>query len=110
MPLIKSRKTRNIERNNDVTVLVDTQNPMRGILRYGKAEIGYDDVHEEALTVVETSPAFIGMSKEKFQHVANAYVDAWKCVIVKIILKHITTFDYAKDETRDNFLKTYLQE
>ena len=31
MSLIKSRKNKNIKRNNNVTVLVDTLNPVRGI-------------------------------------------------------------------------------
>jgi hypothetical protein len=110
MSLIKSRKNRNIERNNDVTVLVDTLDPLRGILIYGKAEIDYDNVYEQALTINETSPAFIGMPKEKFQRVTKAYVDTWKSLILKITPKHVTTFDYAKDEAWQNFLKTYLQE
>jgi hypothetical protein len=110
MSLIKSRKNRNIERNNDVTVLVDTPDPLRGILIYGSAEIDYDNVYEQALTITETSPAFIGMPKEKFQRVTKAYVDTFKSVIVKITPKHITTFDYTKDDTWQNFLKTYLQE
>jgi hypothetical protein len=106
--LIKSRKTRNIERNNDVTVLVDTLNPLRGILVYGTAEIDYSNVHEQSLTINEASPAFIGMSKEKLQRVTKAYVDTWKSVILKITPKHITTFDYEKDEAYQDFVKTYL--
>jgi nitroimidazol reductase NimA-like FMN-containing flavoprotein (pyridoxamine 5'-phosphate oxidase superfamily) len=37
--IAKSRKNRNILRNNDVSVLIDTLDPLRGILIYGKAEI-----------------------------------------------------------------------
>jgi hypothetical protein len=110
MSLIKSRKNRNIERNNDVTVLVDTLNPLRGILIYGKAEIDYNNVFEQALTITETSPAFIGMPKEKLERITKAYVETFKSVIVKITPKHITTFDYTKDEAWNNFVKTYLQE
>jgi nitroimidazol reductase NimA-like FMN-containing flavoprotein (pyridoxamine 5'-phosphate oxidase superfamily) len=110
MSLIRSRKNRNIARNNDVTVLVDTQDPVRGILIYGKAEIDYDNVYEQVLTLMETSPPFKGMSKEKFQFVTKAYVDTFKSVIVKVTPKHIITFDYSKDEGYNNFLKTYLQE
>jgi general stress protein 26 len=108
--LIKSRKNRNIERNNDVTVLVDTLDPVRGILIYGTAEIDHDNIYEQALTINETSPAFRDMPKEKLQRITKAYVDTWKSVILKITPKHIITFDYAKDEAWQNFLKTYLQE
>jgi general stress protein 26 len=108
--LINSRKNKNIERNNDVTVLVDTLNPLRGILIYGKAEIDYDDVYEQALKINETSPNFYGMPKEKLQRITKAYVDMFKLIIVKVTPEHITTFDYAKDEVWNNFVKTYLQE
>jgi general stress protein 26 len=110
MSLIKSRKNKNIKRNNNVTVLVDTLNPVRGILIYGKAEIDYDNAHEQELTINETSPAFYGMPKEKLQCITKAYVDTWKSVILKITPKHITTFDYTKDEAWKNFFKIYLQE
>jgi nitroimidazol reductase NimA-like FMN-containing flavoprotein (pyridoxamine 5'-phosphate oxidase superfamily) len=104
---IKSRKKRNIERNNDVTVLVDTPDPLRGILIYGRAEIDYDNIYEQVLRINETS--FRGMSKEKLERATQAYVDTVKCVIVKVTPKHIVTFDYAKDEVYQNFLKTYIQ-
>ena len=110
MSFINSRKNKNIERNNDVTVLVDTLNPLRGILIYGTAEIDHDNVYEQALTINETSPAFIGIPKEKLQRVTKAYVDTWKSVILKVTPKHITTFDYTKDDVWNNFVKTYLQE
>jgi hypothetical protein len=110
MSFIKSRKTRNIERNNDATVLVDTPNPIRGILIYGKAEIDHDNVYEQGFTINEVSPAFDGMPREKLERITKAYVDTWKSVILKVTPKHIITFDYAKDEAWNNFLKTYLQE
>jgi hypothetical protein len=110
MSFLKSRKNRNIERNNDVTVLIDTSNPIRGILIYGKAEIDYDNIYEQVLKINETSPAFIGMTREKLERVTRAYVDTWKMAVLKITPKHIITFDYAKDEAWQNFLKTYLQE
>lgn len=110
MSLIKSRKTRNIERNNDVTVLVDTLDPLRGILIYGTAEIDYENVYEQALTINETNPSFIGIPKEKLQRVTKAYVDTFRSVIVKVTPKHSITFDYTKDEVWNNFLRTYIQE
>jgi hypothetical protein len=108
MSITKSRKNRNIERNNDVTVLIDTLDPLRGILIYGTAEIDYDNVYEQALTFMEA--LFHKMPKEKVQRITKAYLDAFQSVIVKITPKHITTFDYTKDVAWQNFLKTYLQE
>ena len=108
--LIKSRKNKNIERNNDVSVLVDTPDPLRGILIYGTAEVDYDNVYKQALTVMETAPPFQAMSKEKLQRITKAYIDTFRSAIVKVKPKHVITFDYAKDEAWNNFLKTYLQE
>jgi nitroimidazol reductase NimA-like FMN-containing flavoprotein (pyridoxamine 5'-phosphate oxidase superfamily) len=108
MSITKSRKNRNIERNNDVTVLIDTLDPLRGILIYGTAELDRDNVYEQALTFMEA--LFHGMPKEKVQRITKAYLDAFESVIVKITPKHIITFDYTKDVAWQNFLKTYLQE
>jgi nitroimidazol reductase NimA-like FMN-containing flavoprotein (pyridoxamine 5'-phosphate oxidase superfamily) len=111
LSLTESRKTRNLKRNNDITVLVDTENPLRGILIYGKAEIDndYAKVYEQATSIIERW-GIGNMPKEKLQRVTKAYLDAFKSVIVKITPKHITTFDYTKDEVWNNFLKTYRQE
>jgi nitroimidazol reductase NimA-like FMN-containing flavoprotein (pyridoxamine 5'-phosphate oxidase superfamily) len=108
MSIAKSRKNRNIERKNEVSVLVDTLDPLRGILVYGTAEIDHDNVYEQSCTVMETF--FRGMPKEKLQRITKAYLDAFESVIVKITPKHITTFDYTKDAAWQNFVKTYLQE
>jgi len=108
MSITKSRKNRNIERNNNVTVLIDTIDPLRGILVYGTAEIDRDNVYEQALTFMEA--LFHKMPKEKVQRITKAYLDAFESVIVKITPKHITTFDYTKDVAWQNFLKTYLRE
>jgi nitroimidazol reductase NimA-like FMN-containing flavoprotein (pyridoxamine 5'-phosphate oxidase superfamily) len=110
MSFVRSRKTRNIERNNDVTVLVDTPNPFRGILIYGKAEVDYDNVYEQELAINEASPAFQGMSREKLERITRFYVNTWKSAILKVTPKRIITFDYSKDEAWNNFLRTYLQE
>ena len=106
MSIIKSRKNRNIERNNDVTVLIDTLDPLRCILIYGTAEIDHDNVYEQAVSVMETF--FHGMPKEKVQRITKAYLDAFESVIVKITPKHIVTFDYTKDDVYSGLVKTYL--
>jgi nitroimidazol reductase NimA-like FMN-containing flavoprotein (pyridoxamine 5'-phosphate oxidase superfamily) len=105
---IRSRKTRNIERNNDVTVLIDTLNPSRGVLIYGTAEIDHHNIYEQTLTINEMRKEYISLPREKLERATKAYVDMWKFVILKITLKHIVTFDYAKDAAWNNFLKTYF--
>jgi hypothetical protein len=111
LSLAKSRKNRNIERNNDVSVLVDTANPLRGVLIYGTAKIDNNNVYEQSLRINETSPAFVGMPREKLERITKAYVDMYKLknTILKITPKHITTFDYAKDEAWNNFLRDYIK-
>ena len=108
LSITKSRKNRNIERNNDVTVLIDTLDPLRGILIYGTAEIDRENVYEQSVSVMETF--FRKMPKEKVQRITKAYLDAFQSVIVKITPKHIVTFDYTKDVPWQNFVKKYLQE
>jgi nitroimidazol reductase NimA-like FMN-containing flavoprotein (pyridoxamine 5'-phosphate oxidase superfamily) len=103
---IKSQKVRNIERNNDVTVLVDEVNTLRGIQIHGKAEIEYDNVDEKAPTVLQTAAPLSGVPKEKLERVAKAYVDTFKLVILRITPKHIESFDYGKYEAWSNWGKT----
>ena len=106
MSLDKSRKNRNIERNNDVTVLVDEVNTLRGIQILGTAEIDYDNIYEQAPTVLETARPVLGVPKEKLERIAKAYVDTFKLVILRITPKHIESFDYSKYELWNDWGKT----
>jgi len=107
--IAKSRKNRNVLRNNDVSVLIDTLDPLRGMLIYGTAQIDYDNVYEQAVSVLEGAAEMRGMPREKVQRITKAYLDAFESVIMKIKPKQFITFDYTKDDTWQNFLKTYLQ-
>jgi general stress protein 26 len=102
--IASSRKARNIERNNNVTVLIDTQQPIRGILIYGKAELDYDNIYRKAVSVFETW----GLPKEKVERFTQAYLDAVKCVIIRVTPERMVTFDYTKDDVYNNLVKTYL--
>jgi nitroimidazol reductase NimA-like FMN-containing flavoprotein (pyridoxamine 5'-phosphate oxidase superfamily) len=101
-----SRKTRNIKRNNDVTVLIDTGSA-QGVLIYGKAELEYDNVYQMALSVWEKS---YRAPRDKFERFVQAALDKVRMVIVKVTPKRIITFDYTKDDVYNNLVKTYLQE
>jgi nitroimidazol reductase NimA-like FMN-containing flavoprotein (pyridoxamine 5'-phosphate oxidase superfamily) len=103
-----TRKTRNIKRNDDVTVLIDTPNPIKGVLIYGEAEIDSDNVYEQAVSVNEAYAS--DMPKDKVQRFTRAFLDAIECVIVKVTPKRIITFDHTKWDVYNNLVKTYLQE
>lgn len=106
-----SRKTRNIKRNNDVTVLIDTERPLRGILIYGKAELDYDNVYQLAVSVFENVYQLaMAVPRGKVERFTQAYLDTVKCVIIQVTPERILTFDYAKDDVYNNLVKTYILE
>ena len=104
--IASSRKTRNIERNKNVTVLIDNEKA-QGILIYGKAKVEYDNVYQTALSVWEKA---IHASRDKVERLVKAYLDTVKYVIIKITPEHIVTFDTTKDDVYNNLVKNYLQE
>jgi len=103
--IASSRKTRNIERNNNVTVLIDNEKG-QGILIYGRAKVEYDNVYQTALSVWEKA---YHTSRDKVERLVKAYLDTVKYVIVKIKPQRIVTFDYTKDDVYNNLVKTYLE-
>jgi len=100
-----SLKTRNIKRNNNVTVLIDNES-VQGVLIYGKAKLEHENVYQLALPMWEK--AFRNKPKDKVERLVKAYLDKVKFVIVKITPQRIVTFDYTKDEIYSNLVKTYL--
>jgi len=104
--IASSRKTRNIKRNKNVTVLIDNEKA-QGILIYGKGKVEYDNVYQTALAVWEKE---IHAQKDKAERFVKAYLDTVKYVIIRITPKHIVTFDVTKDDVYNNLVKTYLQE
>jgi general stress protein 26 len=103
--IASSRKTRNIKRNKNVSVLIDNEKA-QGILIYGKAEVEYDNVYETALSVWEKA---IHAPRDKLERFVKAYLDTVKYVIIRITPQHIVTFDATKDVYND-LVRTYLQE
>ncbi len=87
-----SRKVRNIKRNNNVTVLIDTTEvPFKGALIYGTAELDYEDVITKRIAIFERR-----LSREDAETYARRLSGKWKCVIVRITPVHIASFDYSK--------------
>jgi len=104
--IASSRKTRNLRRNNNVTVLIDNEKA-QGILIYGKAKVEYDNVYQTALSVWEKE---IDAQRDKVERFVKAYLDTVKYAIIRITPQRIVTFDITKDEVYNNLVKTYLQE
>jgi PPOX class probable F420-dependent enzyme len=87
-----SRKVRNIKRNPNVTVLIDTTDvPFKGALVYGTAELDYEDVVNKRITIFRRR-----LSQEQAETYARRLSNKWKCVIVRITPVHIASFDYSK--------------
>jgi nitroimidazol reductase NimA-like FMN-containing flavoprotein (pyridoxamine 5'-phosphate oxidase superfamily) len=87
-----SRKIRNIRRNNNVSVLIDTTEvPFKGVLIYGKAELDYEDVIRKRIAIFEKR-----LSHEEAETYAKRLSRKWKCVIVRITPLRIASFDYSK--------------
>ena len=87
-----SRKVRNIKRNNNVTVLIDTTEvPFQGALIYGTAELDYEDVIPKRIAIFEKR-----LSREQAETYARRISGKWKCVILRITPQRIASFDYSK--------------
>lgn len=90
-----SRKIRNIKRNNNVSVLIDTTEiPFRGVLVYGKAELDYEDIICKRIAIFKRRPW--ASSRDEGEAYARKLSDKWDCVIIRVTPEHIASFDYSK--------------
>jgi general stress protein 26 len=96
-----SYKARNVRRNKNVTVLVDTGTPTRGVLMYGTAEARALD------NELELEPEAISMcekywTKEKAKRLAlYGFPKQTSWMKITVTPKHIVSFDYEKDEVQE---------
>lgn len=87
-----SRKVRNIKRNKNVTVLIDTTEvPFKGALIYGTAELDYEDVISKRMAIFQRR-----LSREEAEIYARRLSGKWRCVIIRITPVRIASFDYSK--------------
>jgi hypothetical protein len=87
-----SRKIRNIRRNNNVTMLIDTTDvPFKGALVYGVAKLDYEDIIPKRIAFFERR-----LCREEAETYARRLSNKWKCVIVHITPMRIASFDYSK--------------
>lgn len=89
----KSRKARNLGRDNRVTALIDVEGPpTRGVIVYGKAEMKMTGL-EQAVWIFSKY-----MKPDKAVTYAKGLLGISKWVEVDIVPDHIGSFDYAKDK------------
>jgi len=91
-----SRKAKNVKRNGNVSVLIDTDQPPRGVLVYGKAELRYprsrDDYLAEATKLYEKY-----MPRERAERMAQGMYKITHGVEIIVTLERTVSFDYSKD-------------
>ena len=98
-----TRKNRNIKRNNQVTLLIETKKPFRGALIYGEASISRDNVLPMIMKMFEQmrTPA------EKVEAVSNEYLSVVDCVIISVVPKRIVSFDSEKYDVFKKIAEKY---
>ena len=90
----KSRKIRNIVRNNNVTLSIDEGSPStRGVIVYGKAEVDYREWNTEAINKLEKY-----MSREEAEKAWQIMNEWAKWVKIIVSPERIASFDYDKDD------------
>jgi hypothetical protein len=90
-----SRKIRNIKRNYNVSVLIDsTDVPFKGALVYGTAELDYEDIIPKRVAIFARRPW--DPSPEEGEKYARKLSEKWSCVIVRVTPQRIVSFDYSK--------------
>ncbi|MFX0063408.1 MAG: pyridoxamine 5'-phosphate oxidase family protein [Candidatus Hermodarchaeota archaeon] len=90
----KSRKIRNIIRNNNLTLLIDVEGPpTRGVIVYGTAKVDLAEWDSEALSLLEKY-----LPKEDARKTLDGLNKLAKWVKISIKPTHMASFDYAKDK------------
>jgi len=96
-----SCKARNVKRNKNVTILIDTETPTRGVLIYGTAEAqALDNELELESAVIAMCEKYV--SKEEARRRAFYFfpkLTSWVKIAVKP--ERIVSFDYTKDEAEE---------
>lgn len=89
----ESHKTKNIRRNNQVTLLIDDEGPpTRGVMIYGEAEISEENMDEIALKIFNRR-----MTSQRALDYREGLFKLAKWVSVHVTPKKIVSYDYVKD-------------
>ncbi len=87
-----SKRVRNIQRNPNVTLLIDVTTPeLMAVLVYGKAELDYENVVQKRTAIFEQFG-----DHEKAAQKAEGLCKKWSSVIIRIKPDRYVSFDYSK--------------
>ncbi len=88
-----SQKARNVKRNSNVTVEIDTDEwPYKGVMIYGRAELDYDEPIQKRVFINEKY-----VSREQAESSVRNLERRWKQVVIRITPQRIVSYDYSKD-------------
>lgn len=94
-----TQKAKNIERNPQVTVLVDTNEmPYRGVMIYGTAVLDVEDAVTKRVSIFER---YIGKHGEAY---AQKLAAKWEPVMIVVRPTRVVSFDYSKGSLVPNDL------
>ena len=86
----RSRKARNVERDDRVTILVDEEKPRgRGVMVYGRAELGRGDAMAVATRIAEKY-----MPRERVEEFAAGAVERGVDLIVRVTPERMSSFQF----------------
>lgn len=87
-----SRKVKNIERDPNVTVLVDIEEmPAKGAMIYGTATLDTSDLLAERVEIFDRT-----MPPEASQGLANVLAAQFEPAVIRVVPKKIVSWDYSK--------------
>ena len=87
-----SHKIRNIKKNPNVTVLIDSQeSPLRGVLIYGVAVLEYEDVVAKRASIFARY-----MPAQDAREMASDLASRFQSVVIRIKAQRVTSYDYSK--------------
>jgi len=90
---LRAHKIQNIQRNKQVSVLIDTDTPvLRSVLVYGQAELDFEDVLEKRVKILERyyeNPA-------QARAFAERLAAAWETVIIRVKPTKVVSVDYSR--------------
>ena len=88
-----SRKIRNIRRDERVTVMIDSPEPvLQSVLIYGTAQLDYDDLVTKRVRIVER----YFDSPENASSFVERLTKAWKTVIIRVQPTQMVSIDYSQ--------------
>lgn len=88
-----SRKVKNIKRDNRVTVIIDTDEPvLQTVIAYGEARLDFEDVIEKRVRILER----YYNSTTEARAFAERLAEAWSTTIIHVRPTRMVTVDYSK--------------